>query len=98
MSSKQLSFILRVTIKPEQREHFLQEMTRAMPLIRQQEGCLQAFLYEDANKPNKFIAIQTWASQEHLHTHIQSDIGGQVILLINTAIESSVEKIQLNNM
>ncbi len=99
MSSAQLSVIIRFSIKPEQRDFFLQEIKKAIPPIRQQEGCLQVFLHENADKPNNFIVLHTWASQEHWRAHLHSPVAGELALLGNSiTTDFSMEKMQLQNM
>ncbi len=99
MSSTQLSIILRITIKPEHRELFLQEMKEKIPLIRQQDGCIQVFLYEDANTPNKFVAFHAWEAEDLWRNHFQSRVGTDLIMLGDSiSTEFSMEKILLRNI
>ncbi len=99
MSTGQISVILTHTVKPETRHSFLQEIEKKVSIIRQHEGCIQLTVYEDTDDPNKIIAFQTWKSQAHWLTHLQSNIGLELTALANsTTTKFSLEKLILQNI
>ncbi len=94
MSSPQLSVLIRSVIKAEYRNLFMQAMESSIPVIRQMEGCIQLIMYENADKPNNFIILGTWASEELWLKHLQSKVAKQVVLLGNSiTTEFSIQKL-----
>ncbi len=99
MSSTQLSVIVRSVIKSESRELFIQTVENSIPRIRQLEGCIQLFMYEDMEHPNKFIILGTWASEELWRQHLRSDVARQLVMLGDSiTTEFSIQKLHLVDM
>ncbi len=94
MASSQVYIIVRSTIKAEHRDLFLQTAKRSIPVIRQIEGCLQMFVYEDMETPSRFLIIGTWASEDLWRQHLQSDAAKEFIQLGDSITEDfSIQKL-----
>lgn len=66
-----LSFMLKITVK----EEFLTKASAALSNIDKiantHEGCISFMWFQEIDKPEKFLLIENWRSQEDLDNHIK---------------------------
>ncbi len=65
---------LSITTQEGCREAFLALLQKKLPIIRQQQGCLQATLCADTSDDNKFLLVEFWESYPLWQKHLQSEL------------------------
>ncbi len=99
MRSSQLSVIITQIVKPECRDLILQNLEAKASLVRQQKGCVQLLILEDADDPCKIVALQTWESPECWRAHLQTQEARELTELVKTSTTGfSFEKMFLHNI
>ncbi len=99
MRSSRLSVIITHIAKPECRDLIVQNFESKVSLIRQQKGCIQLSIFEDADDPYKLIAFQIWESPEDWRAHLQTQAARELTELVKTSATSfSIEKMVLHNI
>ncbi len=99
MSSSPLFVVITHIVKPEHREIVLQHIKSKVLAVRQQRGCTQLLIFEDANDPNKIIAFQTWEKSEHWISHLQSEEAQELTEMVKSfEVGFSIEKMTLCNI
>ncbi|MBW5483860.1 putative quinol monooxygenase [Streptomyces bambusae] len=64
--------IVRASIKPEQREHWLEVMRDNAARTRAEEGCESYRIAEDLEAPNTFVIIEEWADLDAVYRHFRN--------------------------
>ncbi len=72
MFSNGITVIYVFFVKEELYETFLDKATLGISMIRQEKGCLQAFLYKEPQFHQKFIMIESWKDEKHWKNFLQS--------------------------
>ncbi len=99
MHTSQLSVILTLTAKPEHRDLITQHVDSKVSAIRQQKGCVQLFIFTDADNPLKLVAFQTWENQECWRAHLQSQAARELAEIVESLGASfSIEKMTFHNI
>src|SRR5688572_13543997 len=65
--------LVRASIKPEQRDHWLEVIARNATDTRAEEGCEGYQIAEDPEAPNTFVIIELWANMEAVHSHFRNE-------------------------
>ncbi|WP_051810312.1 putative quinol monooxygenase [Streptomyces sp. NRRL S-378] len=65
--------IVRASIKPEQREHWLEVIRGNAARTRAEEGCEGYQIAEDLEAPNTFVIIEQWANLDAVYRHLQNE-------------------------
>lgn len=65
--------VVRASIKPEQREHWLDVIRDNAARTRAEEGCEGYRIAEDLEAPNTFVIIEQWASLDAVYRHFQNE-------------------------
>jgi quinol monooxygenase YgiN len=60
------------SIKPEQRERWLEVIPRNAVETRAEEGCHSYQIAEDLEAPNTFVIIERWESIEAVYDHFRN--------------------------
>ena len=63
--------VVRVSIKPEQRDRWLELVRTNAARTRAEEGCESYRLCEDVEMPNAFVLVEEWASTEAQYKHFR---------------------------
>ncbi|MEV7523120.1 putative quinol monooxygenase [Streptomyces sp. NPDC091371] len=65
--------VVRASIKPEQREHWLEVIRANAARTRAEEGCEGYQVAEDLEAPNTFVIIEEWASLDAVYRHFRNE-------------------------
>jgi quinol monooxygenase YgiN len=63
--------IVRVEIKPEQRERWLELVRANAAQTRTEAGCESYSVTADVERPNRFVLVEYWASMEAQFEHFR---------------------------
>jgi quinol monooxygenase YgiN len=64
--------IVKASIKPDQRDHWLEVIRMNASETRAEEGCEGYQITEDVETPNNFVIVEHWASQEAQYAHLRN--------------------------
>jgi quinol monooxygenase YgiN len=64
--------LLRASIKPEQRDRWLEVIRRNAARTRTEEGCEGYQVAEDLESPNNFVIVEQWANLDAVHAHFRT--------------------------
>ncbi|PPC78613.1 antibiotic biosynthesis monooxygenase [Pokkaliibacter plantistimulans] len=72
-----IAVIATITLREHSRDAFLQRMKQLVPLVLEEEGCIEYGPYIDIDAPagkfdqdaNSVIMIERWESEAHLQAH-----------------------------
>ena len=64
--------VVRVSIRPEQRDRWLELIRANARQTRAEEGCEGFEVGEDIETPNNFVVVEHWASMEAQHDHFRN--------------------------
>jgi quinol monooxygenase YgiN len=64
--------LVRASIKPEQRERWLELIQRNAARTREEEGCEGYQVAEDLEAPNSFVIVELWANLDAVYSHFQN--------------------------
>ncbi|MEU4729203.1 putative quinol monooxygenase [Streptomyces sp. NPDC023588] len=64
--------IVRASIKPEQREHWLEVMRGNAARTRAEEGCEGYQIAEDLEAPDTFVIVEQWADLDAVYRHFRN--------------------------
>ncbi len=67
-----LRVVALIPAKPGSEETVRSVLTKLAAATRDHEGCVSYDLFESAGAPGTFVFIETWASQEALDAHMQT--------------------------
>ena len=70
---------VRMRVRPEKREEFIQAMTDLTTRTRRAAGCVGAHFYADSEDPNAFTLVEEWRRRRDLDRHLRSDEFAAVI-------------------
>ena len=73
MSKKQplLTITIRIHVKSGMEEKFKREYLSILPLILNEEGCINYNLYQSNTNPSIFMLYENWVSKEDYHRYLQ---------------------------
>ena len=64
--------LARVSIKPEERDQWLDLVSAVAAPSRAETGCEGYLIYEDIERSNDFIFVEQWRSLDALRSHFQT--------------------------
>jgi quinol monooxygenase YgiN len=64
--------IVRASIKPEQRDRWLELIQRNAASTRAEEGCEGYQVAEDLEAPNNFVIVELWESLDAVKNHFRT--------------------------
>jgi quinol monooxygenase YgiN len=71
--------LVRVSIKPDQRDRWLELIRLNAAQTRAEEGCESYQISEDLETPNTFAIVERWASMEAQYDHFRNPEFGQLM-------------------
>lgn len=63
----------RVTTDAERRDRLIDMGQRVARASREEAGCVSYRLYEDTERPNEFVFIEVWETEEALQRHFATE-------------------------
>ena len=63
----------RVKTDAERRERLIEVGQRVAQASREEPGCVSYRLYEDTERPNEFVFIEVWETEEALQRHFATE-------------------------
>jgi len=78
---------LKMIIRPEMRQDFLETMRGMLEPTRVERGCLSYCLYEDIENRTTFVLLEKWATQKDLESHIRTDNQRRLLALMDLLSE-----------
>jgi quinol monooxygenase YgiN len=73
--------IIRASIKPEQRDHWLAVIQENAARTRTEDGCERYQIAEDLEASNNFIIVEQWTSLDAVYTHFRNQFAGLMAAL-----------------
>ena len=70
---KQINVIAIFISKPENIDETKKLLSSMLGPCRKIPGCLDYHAFQDDNNHNKFLFVETWASQDAVDAHLKSD-------------------------
>ena len=64
--------LVRASIKPDQRDRWLEVIRENAAQTRVEEGCEGYQVAEDLEAPNTFVIIERWANLEAVYSHFRN--------------------------
>jgi quinol monooxygenase YgiN len=64
--------IVRASIKPEQRDRWLEVIARNATQTRTEEGCQGYQVAEDLEVPNNFLIVELWTNLDAVKNHFRA--------------------------
>ena len=64
---------LKIQIRADRRDVWLERITRYTKDVREEPGCLSFDVYESIDAPNEFSIVEGFASKEAGDAHVQTD-------------------------
>ncbi len=98
MDSQTLTVMLVITVEEESRELFLKTLETYLPVMRQEEGCLQSFMYEDSKERNHFFIIEMWKNQSLWNKHLQAQSVAKISSLAGSTMKMKLHKLSMCNI
>jgi quinol monooxygenase YgiN len=71
--------LVNVSIKPEQRDRWLELIHANASQTRAEEGCESYQISEDLETPSKFVIVERWTSLEAQYSHFQRPEFGELM-------------------
>jgi quinol monooxygenase YgiN len=62
----------RVSTDTDKRAELIDIAQRVASASRQEAGCISYRIYEDTERPNEFVFVEEWASDQALQEHFQT--------------------------
>jgi quinol monooxygenase YgiN len=72
MSTKNITVVASLQAKPGREAELKHLLQSLLEPTRKERGCLQYELHVSPTQPEKFLFLETWASQEALDAHLKS--------------------------
>ena len=83
--------LVRVTIKSEQRERWLELIRQNATQTRAEEGCESYQISEDLETPNKFVIVERWTDMEAQYDHFRNPEFGKLMGALGDVIAAPPE-------
>jgi quinol monooxygenase YgiN len=71
--------LVSVSIRPQQRERWLELIRRNAAQTRAEEGCESYRISEDLETPNDFVVVERWSSLEAQYSHFRRPEFGELM-------------------
>lgn len=83
--------LVTVSIKPEQRERWLELVRLNAAQTRTEDGCVSYQISEDTETQNQFVIVERWASLEAQYGHFRTPEFGRVMSALGDVIAGPPE-------
>jgi quinol monooxygenase YgiN len=83
--------LVRVSIRPEQRDRWLELVRVNAAQTRAEEGCESYVISEDVELPNNFVLVERWASLEAQYDHFRTREFGELMGALGDVIAGPPE-------
>jgi quinol monooxygenase YgiN len=83
--------LVNISIRPEQRERWLELIRMNADQTRAEEGCESYKVSEDVETPNNFVIVERWASVEAQYSHFQAPEFGELMGALGDVIAGPPE-------
>ncbi len=87
---------LRMTVRPEERQEFLEATQGMLGPTRVEPGCISCDLYQDIKDENSFILIEEWERKTDFDSHVRRENYRRLIALMG--LLSMPPQIRINNV
>ena len=81
--------LARTSIKPEERDRWLELVSAVSESSRAEEGCAAYRVYEDVERPNDFVFVEQWRSLDALRAHFRSSHFGALFGTLPTFVAAA---------
>jgi quinol monooxygenase YgiN len=71
--------VVRVSIKPEQRDRWLELVRINAAQTRAEEGCESYHVTEDVDTPNRFVLVEEWTNIDAQYEHFRNPEFGKLM-------------------
>ena len=71
--------VVNVSIRPEQRDRWLELIRANAAQTRAEEGCENYQISEDLERPNDFVIVERWASLDAQYGHFRTPQFGELM-------------------
>jgi quinol monooxygenase YgiN len=71
--------VVRVSIKPDQRDRSLEPVRINAAQTRAEEGCESYRVCEDIERPNAFVLVEEWTSMDTQYAHFRNPEFGELM-------------------
>lgn len=85
--------ILKMVVRPEKREDFLEIIRGILEPTRVENGCLDYSFYQDFEDNNSFVILEQWANQQDLERFVRSENYRQLLAAMELLTEPPEVKI-----
>ena len=85
---------VRMRVRPENRDEFIQAMTELTARTRRAAGCVGSHFYAESEDPDAFTLVEEWRQRRDLDRHLQSNEFAAVIgtsFLLSGAAEITLD-------
>lgn len=83
--------VVRVVIRPERRDRWLEVIRANLIETRRMEGCESYHVAEDIEAPNGFLIIERWASLDALYGHFRAPEFGELMRSLDDLVAGPPE-------
>lgn len=73
MEDKILSLVVILKTKEEKRDFVKNEVSKIVPIVLEEDGCINYEFHQDINDENTFIFYENWATYEAWQNHVNSE-------------------------
>jgi len=68
-----LVLAVKLKVKPEKREEFLEKARIVIDASNQEEACIHYHAYEDFTEPNTFLFYEEWRGEDGWNKHMMTE-------------------------
>lgn len=83
--------LVRVSIRPERRDRWLELIRRNVAETRSEEGCESYQVGEDLETPNTFAIVERWASLDAQYAHFRTPGFGELMGALGDVLAGAPE-------
>lgn len=83
--------VVRVSIKPEQRDRWLELVRLNAAQTRAEEGCESYVVCEDIETPNAFVLVEEWAAIDAQYEHFRNPEFGKLMASLQDVLAAPPE-------
>jgi quinol monooxygenase YgiN len=83
--------LIEVSIKPDQRDRWLELIRANVARTRAEEGCESYEVGEDIHEPNKFLIVERWASLDAQYEHFRAPEFGELMAALGDVLAGPPE-------
>jgi quinol monooxygenase YgiN len=83
--------VVKVSIRPEHRDRWLEVIRANAAQTRSEDGCESYQISEDLETPNSFVIVERWASLEAQYGHFRAPEFGELMAALGDIIAGPPE-------